>query len=687
MEKVYIKNKQGDKVLPVTHVSAVLDDQGNDVGSIIGTFEDEVRGLVDTPHQNYVTVSATGSTTSATSVLPASGQSADTIYRVANWDGSANSGAGSFDVTKYSEYAWDDVSTPAKYVFLCVKSQIDEIFDITVYNNNTKYADLTAALGTGGANIPQSLRRGGMSVKYVQSYDNKYVQYRLMSDSFNTNEANWQGVDDEPTAGSDNLVKSGGVATTYGKYIENHNYIHVITDSNDNILFALTKTGEVHFGVGVPPQIINYIQAKINEYHGDEVVEFLLDYLSGDETLKELLDNTYGKYIENPVWIDVVTDIEDKIIKGFKSDGTLVFFTPVEFKAGFEPNLSDSFVKKEVDLSLNKRDEIITSNKSVINIEDGGIDFDFNYKSAKKQLGIDLANNTFFVDKRYVWVYMQSQAPHDDKHWGMACSVSNDGINYANIKQDRTCVLDMGQTIYGGWLRDPSLIKVGDTFYTAFTYCKENVNITYYGLAKSTDLINWTMCGMVSPSYNNQLLNPGAPEILYIDNKVYVVFQCDVFTNGNTGRCQCFMQELPASVLASENTDVTIPATLIDLGVSTIDHYIVKHNNEYYLFADVNWYVYLFKSSSIYGPYEFVQQVSEVTSSVSKGIGEGYCIFKKDNVYCLFLTDSSYGVEMYKSADLIHWTCYGVITSSYRHGSVVTVNPKVDVQTILNEIL
>ena len=37
------------------------------------------------------------------------------------------------------------------------------------------------------------------------------MQYRLMSDTFNTTPANWQGVDEEPTVGSDNLVKSGGV--------------------------------------------------------------------------------------------------------------------------------------------------------------------------------------------------------------------------------------------------------------------------------------------------------------------------------------------------------------------------------------------------------------------------------------------------------------------------------------------
>ena len=74
------------------------------------------------------------------------------------------------------------------------------------------YANLSAALGTNGSNIPEGIRKGGMSVKYVQSSDNKYVQYRLMATSWSTNVTDWQGVDTEPMAGSDNLVKSGGVA-------------------------------------------------------------------------------------------------------------------------------------------------------------------------------------------------------------------------------------------------------------------------------------------------------------------------------------------------------------------------------------------------------------------------------------------------------------------------------------------
>ena len=155
----------------------------------------EVNGLVDTPHQEYVTVDAYAN-------LPETG-SKDSIYRVSNYNGSTSQ----VDASVYSEYAWNGT----QYIFLCVKSQIGEVFDISVYNNNAKYTNLTDALGTNGEHVPQSLRKGGMSVKYVSSSDNKYVQYRLMAQSFSTTESDWQGVDDEPTPGSNNLTKSNGV--------------------------------------------------------------------------------------------------------------------------------------------------------------------------------------------------------------------------------------------------------------------------------------------------------------------------------------------------------------------------------------------------------------------------------------------------------------------------------------------
>ena len=81
------------------------------------------------------------------------------------------------------------------------------------------YADLSAALTALNA-LDSKYKYGGMSFKFVLSSDNKYVQYRLMSDTFNTTPANWQGVDDTPTQGSENLVESGGVAKVLGKNID-----------------------------------------------------------------------------------------------------------------------------------------------------------------------------------------------------------------------------------------------------------------------------------------------------------------------------------------------------------------------------------------------------------------------------------------------------------------------------------
>ena len=85
------------------------------------------------------------------------------------------------------------------------------VYDISKAHNGATYTDLTDALGTDGENVPLEVREGGMSVRFIRTSVNKYVQYRLMADTFSTDEDDWQGVDEQPTAGSDNLVKSGGV--------------------------------------------------------------------------------------------------------------------------------------------------------------------------------------------------------------------------------------------------------------------------------------------------------------------------------------------------------------------------------------------------------------------------------------------------------------------------------------------
>lgn len=269
----------------------------------------ELNNLITTPNQDYVTVTATDQTTAATDVLPATGE-ADTIYRVGNWDGSQ------YDESVYSEYAWDG----SGYIHLSTKTQIGEVFDISAYNSNTPYVDLAAALGTNGANIPQSLRKGGMSVKFIQgstqSSDNKYVQYRLMADDWSTNTEDWAIADE-------------------GVYVENSEFVYVYTDGEDKILWAIQKDGNIYFGAGCPQQVKDYIEEKISslldEY--EDIVAFLTDYLGSDTTLKVLIDGINERIpalVENPDFIDVTTDGEDKILEGITSEGVKQIFLPIE---------------------------------------------------------------------------------------------------------------------------------------------------------------------------------------------------------------------------------------------------------------------------------------------------------------------------------------------------------------------
>lgn len=93
------------------------------------------------------------------------------------------------------------------------------VYDVSAHNKSEVFESLQALLSSSNLStlIPMSVQHGGMSIRFMRSSDNKYVQYMLMDNTFSTNVTDWQGVDDEPTAGSNNLVKSGGVYTPLKK--------------------------------------------------------------------------------------------------------------------------------------------------------------------------------------------------------------------------------------------------------------------------------------------------------------------------------------------------------------------------------------------------------------------------------------------------------------------------------------
>ena len=78
------------------------------------------------------------------------------------------------------------------------------VYDVSSHNDGAVFESLSALLGSANLStlIPTSVRRGGMSIRFVQSSDNKYAQYRYMeSDAATvatfTNPNNWQDINIE----------------------------------------------------------------------------------------------------------------------------------------------------------------------------------------------------------------------------------------------------------------------------------------------------------------------------------------------------------------------------------------------------------------------------------------------------------------------------------------------------------
>lgn len=73
------------------------------------------------------------------------------------------------------------------------------VFDVSAYNGGATYASLEALLSDANLStiIPSAVRKGGMSIKFVHTSDNKYVFFKYMGTSIAnadfTNTANWQG--------------------------------------------------------------------------------------------------------------------------------------------------------------------------------------------------------------------------------------------------------------------------------------------------------------------------------------------------------------------------------------------------------------------------------------------------------------------------------------------------------------
>ena len=224
----------------------------------------------------------------------------------------------------------------------------DGVFDVSakyptsgVDGGNTY--TLQGALAVLNTNLLASKKKGGMSIKFIQSIDNKYVQARCMAQNFTTDTTQWQGVDDEPTAGSDNLVKSGGVEKfcapivggilkTSIPSIAKREYYPFITLGKGLYKMTVTPNSETdtdtlsaniyHQAGDLIGTITN--QSNVIQFEITNEIETLSYYRGGSDTV-----NNNCKILIQNITIEKLTYGDDKPIIGstnfVKSDGIIKY--------------------------------------------------------------------------------------------------------------------------------------------------------------------------------------------------------------------------------------------------------------------------------------------------------------------------------------------------------------------------
>lgn len=122
-----------------------------------------------------------------------------------------------------------------------------------------------------------------------------------------------------PEEEGEKLVTEKAAAKTYGNYVENPEWIRVIVDSNWHILGGFKSNGEFEFSKGVPTPIREYIAEQLANMVTD--ISMKVDKEEG----KGLIIIDFADMVsmsENPEWIDVKLDADNKIISGVKYEGT-----------------------------------------------------------------------------------------------------------------------------------------------------------------------------------------------------------------------------------------------------------------------------------------------------------------------------------------------------------------------------
>lgn len=232
------------------------------------------------------------------------------------------------------------------------------IYDVSALNNGAVFESLSVLLSSSNLStlIPTSVRHGGMTIRFVQSSDNKYVQYRLMSTSFSTNEADWQGdsiigtdriADGAVTTDKlanpntifvlniDNPSKSLIDACNLANAVVKHMYIDLLAIQSQPDIYELDENGM--------PQI--YLRQIMYEYEGvPDKIWLVVKRIDGSQSLGHVINLTKERGVVTDSSGSVIVSFDKTIIPLITSKrGQLVFNNEYQIKLNLSKLETEEF--------------------------------------------------------------------------------------------------------------------------------------------------------------------------------------------------------------------------------------------------------------------------------------------------------------------------------------------------------
>lgn len=157
------------------------------------------------------------------------------------------------------------------------------------------------------------------------------------------------------------------VLDALGRFVESSEWVRVVTDSEDKILYGIKRDGDFYFG-GIPSQVQEALEAKVDPEDLEAAMEMKVDKVEG----KGLSTNDYTnndkdivstqEFIDSPEYIQVTTDSEEKVLEGIDKDGNKIIQTDLTVKGDiYNKDRNMSTLVEKTSASIDNIDNIITN--------------------------------------------------------------------------------------------------------------------------------------------------------------------------------------------------------------------------------------------------------------------------------------------------------------------------------------